>query len=449
VVYEDASGGKSIVAYVVPSAGQLPATDELRSTLRQKLPAYMLPSRFVFLEALPLTSNGKVDRNSLSLTTPLSSKEGAPCVKARSPLEAQILEIWEEILEGRPIGVQDNFFDLGGHSLLGAKLVARMEQKFGKKLSFSVLFQAPTVEKMAAILRDESFVAPASRLLPIQPLGFRPPLFWVGAGPFVRPLSQHLKTDQPFMGLIFKPSDVAELSRPYDVRKIAQEFVAAAREAQPEGPYFLGGHCLSGVIAYEAAKQLMGQGHQVALLVLIEADNPTVDPKPPKRSRANELAARLRVHLSRMRQMKVKESLGYIFDQLLGLVRQMKQGPSKPSSETRPPAVGSQADYIEDILRILGSAVDTYEEGHYPGRVVEFRCSEPDVPPDQPPQYDWSSIVTGSFERYEVPGDHMAMMSEPNVEILGNILTACLRESYEVAGGPATYGPAQEVNHRR
>jgi thioesterase domain-containing protein len=222
------------------------------------------------------------------------------------------------------------------------------------------------------------------------------------------------------------------------VRKIAEQFVPAAREAQPEGPYFMGGHCLSGVIAYETAKQFMEQGQQVALLILVEADNPTVDPKP-KASPPDGFAARLRIHLARVREMKLKERFGCVFDRMILFARQITAQASKPAPETRPQA-NDQMDYIWDILRILGSAVDAYEAGHYPGRVVSFQCSEPDVPPDQPPQYDWSRIVTGNFEVHEVPGDHIAMMSEPNVEVLGNFMSHCLREAYDIAAAEVSVG---------
>src|SRR6202022_4620470 len=105
----------------------------------------------------------------------------------------------------------------------------RMEQEFRKKLSLPELFQAPTVEQMAALVRGDTLVSLCSRVLPLQPRGSRPPLFWIGAGPFIRPLSQRLDDDQPFLGLMFTPSDVEEFSTPYSVRKIARFFVEAAR----------------------------------------------------------------------------------------------------------------------------------------------------------------------------------------------------------------------------
>lgn len=144
VVREDIPGNRALVAYVVPTEGG--AGDGLRDYLKEKLPEYMVPSAFVLLEALPLTPNGKLDRRSLPAP---EYGVGEQFLAPATPLHHQLVRIWEELLEVRPVGIRDNFFDLGGHSLLVVSLVDRIEQETGKKLALATLFAGPTVEQLA------------------------------------------------------------------------------------------------------------------------------------------------------------------------------------------------------------------------------------------------------------------------------------------------------------
>lgn len=150
VVREDSPGNKAMVAYVVASDGV--TGNELRAYLKDKLPDYMVPSAFVLLEALPLTSNGKVDRRGLPAPDYGRLRQNDDFVSPASPLQRQLAQIWEELLEMRPIGIRDNFFDLGGHSLLVVRLFDRIEQVTGKKLALATLLAGPTIEQLSEAL---------------------------------------------------------------------------------------------------------------------------------------------------------------------------------------------------------------------------------------------------------------------------------------------------------
>jgi amino acid adenylation domain-containing protein len=169
---------KRLVAYVVPSQEQVLPTSELRGYLKQKLPDHMVPSAFVWLEALPLTPNGKVDRRALPMPDRTRSLEEtfAPPL---TPFEEELAGIWSEVLRLDSVGIHDNFFELGGHSLLAVRVLAQIEKTFGKNLPLATLFQSPTIEQLANILRQKGWSAPCESLVVIQPGGSKRPLFFI------------------------------------------------------------------------------------------------------------------------------------------------------------------------------------------------------------------------------------------------------------------------------
>ncbi|MDX6271914.1 MAG: hypothetical protein QOD28_3137, partial [Acidobacteriota bacterium] len=256
---ENASGDRRVVAYVV--ADQTEATvsaNDLRGYMKERLPEYMIPAVFVLLDALPLTSNGKVNRR--ALPTPDLERAGAgdAFVAPRDFLEQPLIKIWEEVLGVKPIGVADNFFDLGGHSLLALRLMGEIQKQFGRELPLAILFEQPTVEHLAKALHQQFETLPHSPLVPLQPQGSRRPLFFVhvGSGQVLcyLELARQLGTDQPFYGLqdtsLYTPQ-AADLSMPdIPIEKMAAYYIESLRAVQPEGPYLLGGWSFGGLIAY-------------------------------------------------------------------------------------------------------------------------------------------------------------------------------------------------------
>ena len=168
---EDTPGDKRLVAYIIAGENQ-PTIQTLRATLKEKLPDYMIPATFVFLDALPLTSNGKINRKALPV--PDMNQAAMATDSKTQPSEImhyQLLNIWEVLLATNPISIKDNFFDLGGHSLLAARMLARIEQVFGKKISLSTLFAGPTIEDLTRVLMQQTQTSPKSPLIPVQVAG--------------------------------------------------------------------------------------------------------------------------------------------------------------------------------------------------------------------------------------------------------------------------------------
>ncbi|CAG0957479.1 hypothetical protein GPROT1_00563, partial [Gammaproteobacteria bacterium] len=195
VAREDPSDDKRLIAYVVlkdaaraPSTGgngqgaaspASPTPAELRAFLKDTLPDYMLPAVFVMLAALPLTPSGKVDRRALPVPDAIQVEVTSDYVEPRDVVERQLATIWEEVLRRRPVGVRSNFFELGGHSLLAIELFARIEKVFGKRPPLTTLFQSPTVEQLATVLKQEGPSHDWSTLVAIQVGGTQPPFFCV------------------------------------------------------------------------------------------------------------------------------------------------------------------------------------------------------------------------------------------------------------------------------
>jgi len=269
VAREDQPGNKRLVGYFVPRAGQRTTPMELRQYLGEKLPEYMVPAFFVPLQSLPLTPSGKVDRN--NLPAPVSDPETDSILsEPGTPTEKVLAEIWCDVLGVKRIGIEDDFFAFGGHSLLAAKLIVQIERRLHVTLPIINIFQSPTIKQLAQAVERQGSQSRQPGLLPIQPDGDQAPLFLVhGAGGDVlwgyANLAQHMNRDRPIYGIQSRDGeDFATLE------EMALHYVDRIRAFQPIGPYYLGGYCFGGNVAQEMARQLEEQGESVALLALLD-----------------------------------------------------------------------------------------------------------------------------------------------------------------------------------
>jgi amino acid adenylation domain-containing protein len=283
------SGDLSLLAYLIPSEAHRPTIDDLRTHLRKVLPEYMIPSAFAFLDAMPLTPNGKVDRNALPIPEADPSSLNVGYVAPRNHVEQVMAEIWTEVLGIQKVGVFDHFFEMGGHSLSAASLVGRLKATMQIDVPLRSIFIEPTIAGMSKhILYDDyaqryyhtGEVSSWNRLVPAQPNGSRLPFFMVAgfmdADDTLRVLWRlipHLGPDQPVYG--FQPRWLDGHSERYSgVEEVASEFLADLRSVQPKGPYLLGGDCAGGVVATFMAQELLRQGEEVRLLVVLDTHRP-------------------------------------------------------------------------------------------------------------------------------------------------------------------------------
>jgi len=411
---EDLPGDKRLVAYVVPKPQLEPVAAELGAFLKRTLPEHMIPAVFVSLEMLPLGPNGKIDRRALPVPTPLDGAIEPGFIAPRDVLETRLAEIWEETLGVRGIGIRHNLFDLGAQSLLVARILARIEREFGRKLSFVSVFGTPTIEGIAALLRGSHTSTSYTKITPIQPTGARLPFFCIGGSFFYRPLAQHLGIDQPTLAINFDESIIDRLRLPYNLEELAGYMVRAIREYQPEGPYFLGGFCDYGVIAYEAARQILNQGHRVALLALFETCNPAY-----LRSMSKGQGGLSWSHVSRI--------LNKLRDQDSARLRHVWKRLFRNPSKLRP----------IDMDRIVVLALENYDPKPYAGRVAIFRG---DTKPAE--MSGWGSVITGPVEVHDVPGTHMGMFFEPYVEELVGRVVASMGKARQDRRASTSSNPA-------
>jgi aspartate racemase len=262
---------RELVAYVVLRR-PLTDTSSLAEHLRRRLPTYMIPARLVPIAAVPLTPVGKVDRSALAaLETPATA---APRLPARDPLEARLVALWEEILGVHPIGIKDDFFALGGHSLRAVRLVQQIERLFGQRLPPSLLHANATVESLARVLLHRERGQRAVPVLRLQEHGRHRPLFFFhgdlnGGGFYCRELARHLGPEQPVT--VIHPLGLDHGQVPGTIEAMAAVHLAQIRSLQPHGPYFIGGYCNGALTAYEVARTLAAAGEAVEPVVLIAA----------------------------------------------------------------------------------------------------------------------------------------------------------------------------------
>ena len=278
IAREDTPGDPRLVGYIVLAAANEGATLALltrpwQEALMAVLPEYMVPDDFVLLEAIPITPNGKTDRKSLPKPDYNAISRSGEYVAPRTDVEKQLAEIWQELLGLEKISIFDNFFALGGRSLVAVQIMARIEKVTGKRLPLATLFEHSTIEKLALRLNVDAKSITWESLVPIKPKGSKMPLYIVhGAGLNVllfNALAMNMDEEQPVYGLQAK--GLNGIDEPLDVmEEIAANYIAEIVAQNPTGPYALAGYSLGGTIAYEMAHQLIKMGKEVKLLAVFD-----------------------------------------------------------------------------------------------------------------------------------------------------------------------------------
>jgi non-ribosomal peptide synthetase component F/thioesterase domain-containing protein/acyl carrier protein len=427
VAKENAAGDNRLVAYVVPHE-PTSINGELREFLKQKLPEYMVPSSFVVLNSLPLTASGKLNRRALPAPVDSSDKVlAAP----ETPLEKSLAAIWADVLEIKAFGTSDNFFDLGGHSLLAVRLFAQIEKKLRKRLPLATLFQAPTVKQLAAVIQKD-WTPEWSSLVPIQPAGSRAPFFCVHAlGGNVleyRELARRLGDDQPFYG--FQSAGLDGKRAPHTrVEDMAAHYIKEMRELQPNGPYFIGGRSLGGMVAFEMAQQLRERGEQIGLLALLDTypsgyakllrDQTTL------RARFGRVMSRTKAHLANLSSLSLKDKLQYLLAKSKFAPRKIKSHMWRGAYSSFESLGRQLPRALQNIKELNSLAVREYVPQIYDGYVTLFWANT-DIRASVDFVEGWRALAGGGIEVHEIPGTHLDIVKEPHVSELARKLKSCL-----------------------
>ena len=434
VAHENGGGDKRLVAYVVSEHTLI--TTELREFLKHKLPEYMVPSSFVMLDQLPLTPSGKLDRRALPSPVDFDLNQNGHQLEtgAHTPLEQTLARIWSELLGVKAIDINDNFFELGGHSLLAVRLFAQIEKRLGKRLPLAALFQAPTVAQLAAVIQKD-WTPEWSSLVAINPSGSKPPFFCVHAlgGNVLEyyDLARHLGQAQPFYGLQSRGLH-ENLLPDTRVEDMAAHYIKEMREVQPEGPYFIGGRSLGGMVAFEMAQQLRAEGHAIGLLALLDTypsgyaklfrDQATL------RATLGRAAKRTKAHLANLHSLSVNEGVSY-------LIRKVRFAPRKLKSQVWRRVYGAYEKLdrplpqtFRDVKEFNSLAVREYTPQVYDGRVTLFWASG-DLRTSLDLVAGWRALAGSGIDVHEIPGSHLDIVKEPHVQELAEKLSDCLGKS--------------------
>jgi len=420
VVREDTRGDKRLVAYFVARPDAIPASHALRRFLEEFLPDAMIPAVFVPLPALPLTPNGKVDRDSLPKPAATRERVARTGGDPRDRVELDLARIWERLLGIRSVDVRDNFFDLGGHSLLAVRLLAQVQAHFGQSMPVATLFQVPTIEEMASVIRRGEARVSLSPIVALERgVASRRPFFCVhpvgGGVVCYAELARHLGPDQPFYGLQAPGLDTSR--RPHTrLSTMAKAYVRAIRKVQPVGPYLLGGWSFGGIVALEMARQLQQQEQAVALLALL-------DSRPPYRTNAHpddaglitqftgDLAAQFGLHFELTPEGPRQSDRDEPARRVLDHARRAGVVPADTGVRSM--------RRLFDVFSANIQALQTYRAEVSPHRLTVFRAGAS-------PLGDWAPLTSKGVELFEVPGDHYSMLRPPHVGTLAEQLGTCI-----------------------
>jgi aspartate racemase len=427
VVRTDLGPDKTLIGYVTPQQQrQSLSPDDVRDYLAGKLPSHMLPSQIVVLPSLPLTPNGKVDRSALPAPKRL---RGAGAGRPLTNLEVRLTAIWEQVLGVAGVGLDENFFDLGGNSLTAVRMFGQLRKALGRELPLATLFDAPTIEQLAAVVQAGGWRPPTRSLVAIQPGGSKRPLFLVpGVGGnvliFAR-LANFLGADQPLYGLQARGLDGDETPLK-TIESIAKAYVDEIRSIQSHGPYFLGGACMGGVVAFEMAQQLAADGEQVALLALIETWSPTS--LHPARFRLLALlhpilffCSGILRHLRVMWALPPKHWFAYVRDKSR-IVKEMIQ--------ERDVYRGDRSLFYNDLVSATNyRAMARYVPRTYRGRMHLFLASRRPIDASRDTRLRWAKLAAAGYSLQRIDAiDSGHLFVEPHIGDLAGHLSDALAE---------------------
>ncbi|WP_147445812.1 non-ribosomal peptide synthetase, partial [Corallococcus aberystwythensis] len=422
-----------------PAVTEASVEASLRAHLADRLPAYMLPFRIQVLERLPLTANGKVDRAALPLPEAGAQDAALERQAPRDATEQVLADLWREVLSTGEPDMRDDFFAVGGHSLLALRLMGRIERRLGVALPLDTLFHAPTLEALARQVRERTPGRASSLRVLLRQGDDGPPVF------LIHPVGGHLLCYHELVRRLRSPRTLYGLQapgaeggpvEPATLEALAERYIEQLREVQPTGPYQLAGWSVGGVIAFEMARQLTRAGQEVGTLVAIDAlPANDADRDVTEEEQASEAALLLALD-SGMPEAEARERL--VTQGVSGLLMHVQQSADLPAERSR--------ERVQHMLQLFlrnARAHNQYRPQPLAGSLVLIEARE--RPAGLAPFADvWRPLIQGALHTTVVPGSHDTVLTAPNVESVARVLD----EALGAAGAAAPHLTAAERRGR-
>ena len=410
VLARETADGNELVAYLVPEGGRELDTGTLRAGLRDVLPEYMLPARYISLLSLPLNRNGKVDRKALPEPEGTRPVSCGPYAEPQTALQRELCDMWQSVLSLERVGIDDDFVLLGGNSILALELAGRMSA-LGRTVHARDVYRHPTIRQLTD-LPDTTDTISQRVVVHLQEKGSKPPLFFmppaISKPEKFMPLAFHLGTDRPFL-FLHNPEQAGVMGLPPSIEAIAGFYVSTIKSIQPHGPYYIAGTCLGGIIAFEVARQFHARGDAVGALMIVDTLFPprsqTSGLSSPARKGMAYFLGRVVSNLQRGRLFKVikrRIQLKYVFPNMAG---------------------GAMLQMIHAANTVARSR---YVAQPYLGRISLIQSREGARTGNAD---GWRVLAAGGLDVHEVPCTHPQILEEPHIEQVASALNSIMSGS--------------------
>jgi amino acid adenylation domain-containing protein len=433
IAREDTPGDPRLVGYVVlidkeNQTDLKTSITDWQQGLLAVLPEYMVPDDFVLMDAIPITPNGKIDRKALPKPDYNIITRQGEYVAPRTDIEMQVSKIWQELMGREKISIFDNFFEIGGRSLVAVQIMARIEKLTGKRLPLATLFEHSTIEKLSLRLDVDTKSITWQSLVPIKPKGTKMPLYIVhGAGLNVllfNALAMNMDEEQPVYGLQAK--GLNGIDEPLDImEEIAANYNAEIIAQNPDGPYALAGYSLGGTIAYEMARQLMEMGKDVKMLALFDTYAKQTDIYDPFVKR---IINRIWLFIMKLlysfvlfaedpkrtieyKSLILKRKIIRLYWRLFKGKEEKQEGFFAYDNEIDEASAKAKRNYFQKPINIT---VDLFKAKKKTFYMADFKY------------LGWREFALKGVNVHEIPGEHNTIFAPPNDKEFAVVLQQCL-----------------------
>ncbi|GGZ27237.1 hypothetical protein GCM10007049_20010 [Echinicola pacifica] len=448
-VLDQSNGSKSLVAYIIPNevlmltdnetSDSLPQTVKIspeqisswKTALSRKLPEYMLPTDWVGMEYFPLNTNGKIDKKALPKPSKKVNISSSQSKDEWTETQKMVAKIWQEGLKINNIQLDDDFFSLGGHSILAVAVMSKLDKALGQTLPLTSLFKSPILRDFCALIDGEDVTEELSQewssLIPIKPQGKKNPIYLIhGVAANITnyyKLIDYVDAEQPLYGLQAKGLNGID-SPNIGIENIAKHYVNEIIQHNPEGPYQIGGYSFGGYVAFEMAKQFIQRGKTVQNLIIFDTNVDQDDELVPKKGMMDVIAAQIEQRKVEL-QLLWKAPKTFRITKARMIKRKMENLLQKIGLKKVEEQPKDRAEIIKKIKAINTASLENYRLSPLSIDCILFKASIKLTPIKEEKYYGWAPFVN-HVKVIDVEGDHNSMFESPYVEPFTHKLQALM-----------------------